>query len=392
MVRILVLSFYYQPDLCAGSFRSTALVDHLSRHDVQIDLVTTAPNRYSSFKPKAPKFTNEGNVRVHRIPMPAHESGMIDQIMAFREYYRGAMRLVAKNDYDVVFATSSRLFTAFLGARIANRKKLPLYLDIRDIFVDTMTDILSPKISWLAAPVMSLIERYTFSSAKHINLVSKGFSQYFKERYPLASFSFFTNGIDREFLKASPVVGITLTEKDIINVLYAGNIGEGQGLHLILPELAKLLNSRVKFRIIGDGGQRKKLEHAIAELSLNNVELIAPVARDRLIEEYIKADVLFLHLNDYPAFKKVLPSKLFEYAAMGKPIWAGLNGYSAHFVRSEIVGCKVFLPGDIADAIDKFDALELNVEPRVEFNRKFNRDNIMNQMALDILRFTKDNA
>jgi glycosyltransferase involved in cell wall biosynthesis len=161
---------------------------------------------------------------------------------------------------------------------------------------------------------------------------------------------------------------------------------------LILPELAKLLNSRVKFRIIGDGGQRKKLEHAIAELSLNNVELIAPVARDRLIEEYIKADVLFLHLNDYPAFKKVLPSKLFEYAAMGKPIWAGLNGYSAHFVRSEIVGCKVFLPGDIADAIDKFDALELNVEPRVEFNQKFNRDNIMNQMVLDILRFTKDNA
>lgn len=392
MIRVLVLSFYYQPDLCAGSFRCTALVDHLSRHDVQIDLVTTAPNRYSSFKPKAPKFISEGNVRVHRIPMPAHESGMIDQIMAFKEYYRGAMKQVTKNSYDVVFATSSRLFTAFLGARIANKKKLPLYLDVRDIFVDTLADILSPKISWLAAPVMSLIERYTFSSAKHINLVSKGFSQYFEERYPRASFSFFTNGIDKEFLKASPVVGITRIEKDRINVLYAGNIGEGQGLHLILPELAKLLNSRVKFRIIGDGGQRKKLEHAIAELSLNNVELIAPVARDRLIEEYIKADVLFLHLNDYSAFKKVLPSKLFEYAAMGKPIWAGLDGYAAHFVRSEIVGCEVFLPGNLADAIDKFHALELKVEPRLEFNQKFNRDNIMNEMVQDILRFTKDNS
>ena len=391
MVRILVLSFYYQPDLCAGSFRTTALVDHLSRHDVQIDLVTTAPNRYSSFKAKAPKFTSEGNVQVHRIPMPAHESGMIDQIMAFKEYYRGAMRLVSKNDYDVVFATSSRLFTAFLGARIANKKKLPLYLDIRDIFVDTIKDILSPKISWLAAPVLSLIERYTFSSANHINLVSKGFAQYFKERYPRASFSFFTNGIDKEFLKASPVVGVTFTEKDIINVLYAGNIGEGQGLHLILPELAKLLNSRVRFRVIGDGGQRKKLENAIAELSLNNVELITPVTRDRLIEEYIKADALFLHLNDYPALKKVLPSKLFEYAAMGKPIWAGLNGYSAHFVMSEIVGCEVFLPGNIADAIDKFDALKLNVEPRVEFNQKFNRDNIMNEMVLNILGFATDN-
>ena len=392
MIRILVLSFYYQPDLCAGSFRSTALVDHLSRHAVQIDLVTTAPNRYSSFKPKAPKFTSEGNIRVHRIPMPAHESGMIDQIMAFKEYYRGAMRLVSKNDYDLVFATSSRLFTAFLGARIANKKKLPLYLDIRDIFVDTITDILSPKISWLAAPVLSLIERYTFSSANHINLVSEGFAQYFEERYPQASFSFFTNGIDKEFLKASPVAAVTLTKKDMINVLYAGNIGEGQGLHLILPELAKLLNDRVKFRIIGDGGQRRKLEHAITDLSLNNVELIAPMARNGLIEEYINADVLFLHLNDYSGLKKVLPSKLFEYAAMGKPIWAGLNGYSAQFVRSEIVGCQVFSSGNIADAIDKFDALELNVEPRVKFNQKFDRDNIMNEMVLNILEFAEDST
>ena len=392
MLRILVLSFYYQPDLSAGSFRTTSLVEHLSRHSVQIDVVTTAPNRYSSFKLKAPKFTSEGNVRIHRIPMPAHESGMIDQMMAFKKYYHGAIKLVSKNDYDLVFATSSKLFTAFLSARIANKKKLPLYLDIRDIFVDSITDILSSKISWLAAPVLSFIERYTFSSAKHINLVSEGFSQYFQERYPKASFSFFTNGVDKEFLKASPVAGATLSAKNIINVLYAGNIGEGQGLHSILPELAKLLNGRAKFRVIGDGGQRIKLEHAITELSLNNIELIPPMDRNRLIKEYIKADVLFLHINDYPAFQKVLPSKLFEYAAMGKSIWAGLNGYSAQFVESEIVGCQVFSPGNIADAIDKFDALELNVEPRVKFNQKFDRNNIMAEMAENILKFAEDNA
>jgi len=392
MLKILILSFYYEPDLCAGSFRCTALVNHLSRNDVQIDVVTTAPNRYASFKQKAPKFERKGDVRVHRISMPSHESGMIDQIRAFSAYYRGAMKLVAKRDYDVVFATSSRLFTAFLGARIANQKKAPLYLDVRDIFVDTMRDILSPKVTWLAGPIMSLIERYTFSKAKHINLVSEGFLQYFKERYRRASFSFFTNGIDQEFLKASPVTRIVHEKKDILNVLYAGNIGEGQGLHLILPELAKRLNNRVKFIIIGDGGQRKKLEWAIDELSLHNVKLISPVARDRLIEEYIKADVLFLHLNGYPAFEKVLPSKLFEYAAMGKPIWAGLSGYSASFVKAEIVGSEVFSPGDIDDAVHKLDALELITEPRIEFIRKFNRGNIMNEMVCDILRVANDNA
>ena len=69
MLRILILSFYYQPDLCAGSFRTTSLVEHFSRRAVQIDLVTTAPNRYASFKPKAAKFESEGNVRLHRIPL-----------------------------------------------------------------------------------------------------------------------------------------------------------------------------------------------------------------------------------------------------------------------------------------------------------------------------------
>ena len=145
----------------------------------------------------------------------------------------------------------------------------------------------------------------------------------------------------------------------------------------------------MKFRIVGDGGQRKKLEQKIAKFSIKNVELIAPMARDGLIKEYIEADVLFLHLNDYPAFKKVLPSKLFEYAAMGKPIWAGLNGYSAHFVKSEIVGCEVFSPGNIHDAVDKLDALDLSVDPRVDFNQKFNRDTIMNEMALNIIGLPK---
>ena len=47
---------------------------------------------------------------------------------------------------------------------------------------------------------------------------------------------------------------------------------------------------------------------ALAEEGVTNVELIPPLNRDRLIEAYQAANVLFLHLNDYDAFKKVLPS------------------------------------------------------------------------------------
>lgn len=361
-MKLLVLSFYFQPDLCAGSFRASALVEQLNRTDLKIEVVTTAPNRYSSFEQKAKSYEVIDGINIHRIPLPTHNSGMYDQILAFFSYYRHAMKLVKDTEYDAVFATSSRLFTAFLGARIARKKGINLYLDIRDIFVDTMSDILPAFISTFFTPFLILIESYTFSKAKHINLVSKGFLKYFKEKKLGCSFSFYTNGIDKEF---DNIVDIRKPQKPInkkLNILYAGNIGEGQGLHKILPVLGSQLGMRANIIVIGDGGLKDELKNSIARLELDNIELRAPVGRKQLIDEYLKADVLFLHLNDYPAFEKVLPSKLFEYAAFNKPIFAGLSGYSADFIHAEISDCEVFKPCDIDDAVKKFDKLNLMVD------------------------------
>ena len=384
MKRILVLSFYYQPDLCAGSFRCTALVDELAKMRASIHVITTAPNRYESFKVKADKFNKTDNITIDRISIPSHSSGMIDQIRSFYTFYKGAKKLTAENDYDLVFATSSRLFTAFLGARVSREKRIPLYLDIRDLFVDTMSNILSSKIAWLTRPVLSFIESYTFTSAKKINLVSKGFLPYFEERYPAVPLSFFTNGIDKEFIQASHAHDMKWVPKSIINVLYAGNVGEGQGLHKIIPQMADRLKKRICFKVIGGGGLIQKLRDEVAELGLDNVELVSPMGREALIKEYIKADVLFLHLNDYYAFRKVLPSKFFEYGAMKKPILAGINGYGKEFVKSEICDCAVFSPTDLEDAVKKFESLSYSIESRDEFIKKFDRQKIMGEMVEDI--------
>jgi glycosyltransferase involved in cell wall biosynthesis len=387
MKNILVLSFYYQPDLSAGSFRCTALVDELAKTSASIHVITTAPNRYGSFKASADKHTKVDNITVDRITIPSHSSGMIDQIISFYAFYRGAIKLAVVNDYDLVFATSSRLFTAFLGAQVSRKKRIPLYIDVRDLFVDTMSNILSPLAAWLLSPILSVVERYTFNSAKKINIVSKGFLPYFEQRYSRIPISFFTNGIDEEFIQVSQVSQVddkSRSTKSRVSLLYAGNIGEGQGLHKIIPEIADQLSERINFKVIGDGGLTHKLRDAVAKLGLDNVELLSPMGRAALIEEYIKADVLFLHLNDYEAFRKVLPSKLFEYGAMNKPILAGISGYSKEFVKSEISDCAVFSPTDSEDAVKKFEFLSYSIKPRVEFIKKFDRKTIMREMAGDI--------
>ena len=391
-MKILVLSFYFQPDLCAGSFRATALVNALRTEapaGSQIDVVTTLPNRYKSFSAEAPQAENHEGLAIHRIALSAHRSGMMDQSMAFLSYSRQALTFIASRDYDIVCATSSRLMTAVLGAWIARGKRAQLYLDIRDIFVDTIKDVLPKRVAWAVKPVFSVLERWTVNRAEKVNLVSEGFSRYFAVRYPRQLFSFYTNGIDDEFLAAAPAIASAVMKPAPIKVVYAGNIGEGQGLHAIIPELAKRMKGRVQFKVIGDGGRKEVLRKALELSAVDNVELLPPMRRGELIEAYRKADVLFLHLNDYEAFKKVLPSKLFEYAAMGKPIWAGVPDYSAEFVRSEISNAAIFYPCNAAAAEQALGNLVFQNTPRTAFIEKYTRVTISRRMAEDIIAITE---
>lgn len=384
-MRVLILSFYYYPDLCAGSFRCSAFVEQLRMSNIEIEVITTLPNRYASFNIDAPLIEQQQNVLIQRVRLPHHTSGMIDQAKAFFYFAKAVRQLIKNKNYDLVFATSSRLMTAVLGAWVSNRKQAKLYLDIRDIFVDTIQDILSPKIAIWAKPLFMRLERYAFQKANKINIVSRGFQEYFKEKYPTIALSYFTNGIDPEFMNIQFETKNLTEQTQRMTVLYAGNIGEGQGLHHIVPKLAVKMADTVHFKIIGDGGRKDHLINAVKSHGCQNVEILPPVNRKQLIMAYQQADILFLHLNHHDAFLKVLPSKIFEYAALGKPIWAGVSGYAAEFIKLEITNTAIFPPCHADIAEETFHLLQLKREQRTDFINKYSRINIMHNMAIDVL-------
>jgi glycosyltransferase involved in cell wall biosynthesis len=384
-MRVLVVTFYYQPDLSAGSFRTTALVSALRERappGTHIDVVTTLPNRYQRYAPQASELEASPGLEIRRIPLPTHRSDMRGQARAFLTFARRARAHVAARDYDLVIATSSRLMTAALGAWIARRKGARLYLDIRDIFVDTMQELLPRPLAWPLGKVLAPIESWTMRRADRINLVSRGFESYFRARYGDRPLAWFTNGIDDEFLALAPKAALAHSRDRQVTILYAGNIGQGQGLHEVLPRLSSALRGRARFVVIGDGGRRGALEQAVA--GIDNVELRAPVSRPALIDAYCAADVLFLHLGVHRAFEKVLPSKVFEYAALGKPVLAGVAGYAAKFIREEVANSAVFSPGNVAEAVQGFESLELADRPRPDFVAKYARANIARAMADDV--------
>ena len=383
-MKILVLTFYFEPDLCAGSFRTTPFVNELQQISADrdtIDVLTTMPNRYETFLANALVYEKNKNVTVHRIDLGTHKSGFMDQSLLFVKYALNVYKIIRKKEkYDIVYATSSRLMTAFLGALIANHQKSKLFLDIRDIFTDTLESIFAKKKLKYIIPLFRIIEKYTIKSANHINLVSKGFEYYFKNINDNIQYSFYLNGIDDIFLNYD-FENEEENEKKIIT--YAGNIGEGQGLERIIPQMAEKLGDMYIINIVGDGGKKNILEDKVK--NLKNVNLLSPVKRDELLLIYKKSDYLFLHLNDYSAFKKVLPSKLFEYGATNKKIIAGVGGYAAEFIKEHLPNAIVFEPCNCNDLMKKMKLLSKDSNMnRSKFIHEFSRSRIMKKLVKEV--------
>jgi len=388
--KILILTFYYEPDLCAGSFRMTPLVKTLrecASSKIEIDVITTMPNRYATFRKMLliKQQKQKKGLKIIRIPIPEHQGKMFDQAKAFSVFAYKTIKRIRGEQYDLVMASSSRLMTAVLACLIAWKKKSRFYLDVRDIFVENIEKVIPLNLFAILKPIFTFLERYVYKRANHINLISPGFKKYFL-RFKHKKITFHTHGIDKTFINLALQNYIRKSFGRPFKIIYAGNIGAGQGLENILPKLAKDLTNTARFEIIGDGGRRKRLQDQILLKRLTNVKVCPPISRERLLQKYKRADILFLHLNNLPAFKTLLPSKLFEYAATGKPIWAGLCGFSKKFAQKQIKNCAVFESGNKEDALNALFNLKKSSCMRTSFIKKYNLQKIYKQIAHEMLK------
>jgi hypothetical protein len=353
-------------------------------HGDHIDVITTKPFLYDSYSVDSISEERGVNYFIRRVDIPKFHKGFIGQMNIFRAYCFAVLKHTRRQKYDLVYTSTARLFTSVLAQRIAKKKRIPLYLDVRDIFVEGITEVLKKHrlVATILMPVLRRIENYAFGQAEHINLVSNGFEPYFA-KYTKPDYTFFTNGIDDVFLGVEPAAGATQHDKTVIT--YAGNLGIGQSIEEIVPPLARELGEGYLLRVIGDGRQKTLLEERLAAENLTNVELIAPVSRDNLLKYYRDSDFLFLHLNDCAPTERSLPSKLFEYSVYNIPIVAGVKGYAATFIRQELPGCLVFNPGDYVTAAKEIETYKSEQIDRSAFIKKYARRTIMKQMVASIL-------
>lgn len=392
---IIFLSYNYPPDLSAGSFRSKALVSQLTSqldtHE-KLFVITTQPNRYDSFRSKAEEFTKQENIEIYRTKIPQHHNKWINQAFAFSIFFFKAFFILLKIKPDFIVCTTGRHMTSSITYFFSKVFGINYFVDFRDIFSEAISDIFKKDNNFLSEKIRNLFllfEKIVLTNAKGVNTVSEAFFDYYEsEGIDTKDWSFLPNGVDEEFMNL-PLAKSRRARGGII--LYAGNLGMGQGLDIILPEVCKTLSVNHEFVIIGDGVMKSKLINIFDEKSINNVRLIDPMSRLELLEEYMKCDFLFLHLNKQDAFKRSLPSKVFEYAVIGKPIIAGLSGYSAEFLRKNVPHSNIFEPGnteECIEVIEKASNIKVKNKDIEEFKSKYARSIIMKSLAKKIL----DNA
>jgi len=101
-------------------------------------------------------------------------------------------------------------------------------------------------------------------------------------------------------------------------VAFYGTYVPLQGVTTII-RAAHALRS-VRFRIIGSGQGRPEVEQLISELQLDNVDLVDPVAYGELPGLLSPAALCLGIFGDSTKADNVIPHKVYDYLAMGKPV------------------------------------------------------------------------
>jgi len=128
---------------------------------------------------------------------------------------------------------------------------------------------------------------------------------------------------------------------------YIGTHGMAHGLDFILNSIQELEQTRpeVRFLFIGDGAEKKKLIQQAKDLKLTNAVFVDSVSKQEVVRYLSLMDVALVNLKKSDTFLTVIPSKIFEAAAMKKPILLGLEGETKGIIEKYDAGI-CYLPED----------------------------------------------
>jgi glycosyltransferase involved in cell wall biosynthesis len=372
MRSILLITRHYPPDAGAPSYRLRHVADVMAR-DHEVVVLASQPSRYRGMA-RAPARERQGTLMVRRVwnGQVTPSRGALGRALgeALGALWVTIVALVSYRKVDVALVSSPPVLYLLPGWVLNKLCGVPLVVDVRDLWLDWAEEIRlvpSPRLMRLCRR----FERSVVTSARHLTVAAEGFRRSLMERYgvPGEKVTVVYNGLD-EVVGPKARAPARRTEDQrlpdgsgasdgsgairSLRVLYAGNLGPSQNLLGIAEGLRGSVDRwpGLEIDIVGDGPQWKALKAA----ETGRLRVLRRVERSELNRLYASADAFLLHLAALRVYAHTVPSKIFEYAAYGKPILCGVQG-EARALCTRHADCYYFQSDDPTSLEEAFGRL-----------------------------------
>jgi colanic acid biosynthesis glycosyl transferase WcaI len=333
-MRLLIHGINYTPEV-VGIGRYTGELGSWLAAQGHAVTVLTAPPYYPQWRVPAdyrwPAWRREylDGVEVLRAPLyvPSRPSGktrVLHELSFGASCLRWWPELLARQ-WDAVLAVCPLLQSGIIPALLAGRRGLPLVMHVQDLQIDAARELGIIRHPLILAGAERL-ERWLFRRAAAVTTISEAMAQRVRRKgVAAARVQVLPNWADLEAISPGQrdngfrrAAGLT----DETVILYAGNLGEKQGLEIML-EAAALTRARrdLSYLLVGEGAAKARLLAQARALALDNVRFLPIQPASRFPAMLAAADI-HLVVQKKGASDLVMPSKLSNILAAGRPFVA----------------------------------------------------------------------
>lgn len=352
-MRILFLTDNFPPEVNAPASRTHEHALRWVKAGAEVTVITCAPNFpqgkvYPGYRNRRSREVMDGIEVIRVRTYMAANAGFAKRVLDYLSFAWASFWAGLGRECDVIVATSPQFFTTWSGRALSFFKRRPWVFELRDIWPESIAAVGAGG----GGAVMKLLERVElrlYRNAARVVAVSPAFRANLAARgIDPAKVEIVTNGADLSLWTPRPPDEALRAELGLgarFVIAYVGTMGMAHGLDFILRSAAKIEDPRLHFLLIGDGSEAETLRAQAAGLA--NVTMHPPVPKAEVPHFIATADAALVPLKRQDTFRSVIPSKIFEAAAMRRPILLGVEGQAAAIVEEHGAGLA-FVPEDEA--------------------------------------------